>query len=166
MTHFCDLLPEPPANPWEEVIAAWAALLPSDTVTPVKRLLARQAVQERLLPADLAVILGTSAAELRSFFVRGKPLELEDEAVAVLKRVLKLPAVALRVGLHQLRLTDFVSPSGLGRCQRMLLQQHPKLGAVLDDAQVVAVFALLAGMNGDEPGSERRLIVLDVHPRK
>lgn len=165
MPRLSDLLPESLGNRWEEVITAWAALLRSETVTPVKRQLARQATEESLMPADLAVILGTSVEGLEGFFVRGKSLKLEEDALVLLKRATGLPIIALRVAFGQLRLSDCVSPSGLGHCQRLLLQQHPHLGAVLDDAQVVALFALLSGMSGDEPGSERRLGT-GGHPQK
>lgn len=158
MLRLSELLPEPPGNRWEEVITAWATLLPSETVTPVKRLLARQAMDEGLMPADLAAILGTGEQELRSFFTQGEPLELEDDALVMLKRVLGLPAVALRVGLGHLRLTDLVSPGSLRRMQSTFGHRYPELTALLEASEAVALFTLLAGRYGDEPGRERKLL--------
>jgi len=158
MPRFSELLPIPPCNAWEAVIAAWAALLTGDGVTPIKRRIAQQAMEEGLMPADLAVILGTSEAKLTDYFIRGESLELEDDAVVLLKRVLGLPAIAVRVGLAQLRLTDLMSAAALRHAQAFLQQRHPRYAALWEAEEIVALFLVLSGQCGDVPGSERELL--------
>jgi hypothetical protein len=160
MRPLSDLLPEAPNNRWEEVVTAWAALLRGQPLNLVQQRLAQHAMQEHLTPAELALILGTSLQALQACFVCGQPLALPDDAVALLKRVLRLPAVTVRVGLGQLRLTDLVSAAALSRAQAELQQRYPGEEAWWQDEAVVALFVVLGGGFGDLPRSERALLAL------
>ena len=160
MPSLSELLPVAPNNRWEEVMTAWSALLCGQPLNLVQCRLAQRAIQEHLTPAEVALILDTSPQALHDSFVHGQPLELEDDVVLLLKRELGLPAVALRLGLTQLRLTDLVSAAGLSRAQASLQQRYPTHEAWWQDEAVVALFVVLGGQFGDMPGSERELLAL------
>lgn len=164
MQRFSDLLPIGPDNRWEQVMTAWAALLRGQPLNLVQRHIAHQAMEEHLTPAEVAFILGTSPVALEACFLRGEPLELEDDAVVLLKRVLHLPAVAVRVGLGQLRLTDLMSTAALRSVQASLQQRNARFAALWEAEEIVALFLVLGGQYGDVPGSERELLALAESP--
>lgn len=160
MHRLSDLLPVAPDNRWQDVITAWGTLLRGQPLNLVQCRLAQRAMQEQLTPAEMALILDTSPQALHDSFVGGQPLELEDDVVALLKRVLGLPSVAVRVGLAQLRLTDLMSAAALSRAQASLQQRYPTHEAWWQDEAVVALFVVLGGQFGDMPGDERELLAL------
>ena len=157
MTTLADLVPEPHGNDLEAVLQVWSGLL-NEYATPVKRRLAEVAVADCLMPADVAVALGTTEARLVAFFKKSRPLDLDDEALTLLKRLLKLPRITLRIALGQLRLSDCVSATGMSMEQRYFQERYAKLASIFEDGEVVMLATLLARSFGDRPPADRLLI--------